>query len=138
MLQHYLSTSILALSFETLVSLRFPGILVLVALSLYAFWLKILYVAPPSSGNNDQDIPELQLPSLQSNQSFFERRFNFINDGFKATSSSIYQLTLLGSKTIVLSGAEARQVFMRERGLNIYDSFFMLLGNVCYLFRGPI
>ncbi|CAG8038153.1 unnamed protein product [Penicillium salamii] len=113
---------------DTSVLLRGLGVLVSIALLLYVLWFKVLCVVPPVSQGSDQSPPEIRLSALQITRSFFEKRFDLINDGFKATSSSIYHLTLFGRKATVLSGTEGRQLFMKEKGLNIYDSFFTLLG----------
>lgn len=134
MLQSVFSVPISAVGNERLILIRDLGIFASVALTLYVVWFNFLYVPRPSTPGTDQSPPELQLSASQTAQSFFEKQFDFINDGFKATSSSIYQLTLFGRKAIVLSGTEARQVFTKEKGLNIYDSFSILLGSVrCYI-----
>ncbi|KAJ5344767.1 Cytochrome P450 [Penicillium brevicompactum] len=129
MLQSVFSESISAVGNERLILIRDLGIFASVALTLYVVWFNFLYVPRPSTPGTDQSPPELQLSASKTAQSFFEKQFDFINDGFKATSSSIYQLTLFGRKAIVLSGTEARQVFTKENGLNIYDSFSILLGS---------
>lgn len=133
MLQGIFSESMSALVDLKLISIRHLGILTSVVLILYVALLKTLYIARLSAPRKDQNLPELQLSASQITRSFFESRFDFINDGFKATSSSIYQLTLFGRKAIVLSGEEGRQVFTKEKGLNVYDSFSILLGSVCYI-----
>ena len=134
MLQSVFSESISAVGNERLISIRDLGILASVALVLCVVLLNLLYAPHPSAPGTYQSPPELQLSSKQIARSFFEKHFDFINDGFKATSSSIYQLTLFGRKAIVLSGTEAREAFTKEKGLNIYDSFSILLGSVrCYI-----
>ncbi|CAG8283799.1 unnamed protein product [Penicillium salamii] len=113
---------------DTSVLLRGLGLLVSIALLLYVLWFKVLCVVLPVSQGSDQSPPEIRRSALQITRSFFEKRFDLVNDEFKATSSSIYRLTLFGRKATVLSGTEGRQLFMKEKGLNIYDSFFALLG----------
>lgn len=111
-----------------IVSLRDLSGLACVALGLTLLF-QVLYKSPTSEGKKLHP-PELELPTITITRSFFEKRFEFIRDGFKATSSAMYQIPLLGRKAIVLSGEEGRELFMREKGLNIYDSFSMLLGGV--------
>ncbi|KAJ5787013.1 Cytochrome P450 [Penicillium paradoxum] len=67
--------------------------------------------------------PHLQLPSWKITQSFFAKRFNFIQDGFKATSSSIYQTNLFRHDAIVVSGDESRHIFFRDKALHMFDTF---------------
>lgn len=112
-----------------IVSLRDLSGLACVALGLTLLF-QVLYKSTPTSEGKKLHPPELELPTITITRSFFEKRFEFIRDGFKATSSAIYQIPLLGRKAIVLSGEEGRELFMREKGLNIYDSFSMLLGGV--------
>lgn len=115
----------------TIVSLRDLSGLACVALGLTLLF-QVLYKSTSTSTSEGKKLhpPELELPAITITRSFFEKRFEFIRDGFKATSSAIYQIPLLGRKAIVLSGEEGRELFTREKGLNIYDSFSMLLGGV--------
>jgi sterol 14-demethylase len=70
------------------------------------------------------------LPSWKVTKLFFEKRFDFIKDGFKATSSSIYQTSLFRHNAIVLSEDEGRQLFFKEKGLCLYDTFSIMMGSV--------
>jgi sterol 14-demethylase len=111
----------------TLLSLRELGILVSIVMVLGAL-VKVLY-APLVAGKGKSP-PQLNMPAREVTREFFGKRFEFIRDGFKATSSSIYQIPLFGRKAIVLSGPEGRRIFTKEKGLNIYDSFSLLMGSV--------
>jgi sterol 14-demethylase len=104
--------------------------IVAVALVLSILLFKLLYVPLQSLSKGSHSPPQLQLPVSEITRSFFGKRFELIRDGFKATSSSIYQLPLFGRQAIVLSGEESRQLFFKEKGLSIYDSFALLLGSV--------
>ncbi|KXG52447.1 Cytochrome P450 [Penicillium griseofulvum] len=99
-----------------------------VILLLSAFLYKVLYV-PASSLGRDHSPPLLKLPSWKVSQFFFEKRFDFIKDGFKATSSAIYQTNLFRHNAIVLSGDEGRQTFFKEKGLCLYDTFSIMMGS---------
>jgi hypothetical protein len=103
-----------------------------VILLLSAFLYKVLYV-PASSLGRDHSPPLLKLPSWKVSQFFFEKRFDFIKDGFKATSSAIYQTKLFRHNAIVLSGDEGRQTFFKEKGLCLYDTFSIMMGSVSLL-----
>jgi len=118
---------------ESSVSLRDLGSLVSIVLVLSALLFKLLYVPLQSTKKKNHSPPELQLSASKITHSFFEKRFELIRDGFKATSSSIYQLPLFRRKAIVLSGEEGRQLFFKEKGLSIYDSFALLIGSVSSL-----
>lgn len=99
-----------------------------------ALLYRVLYVPVASSARKDNSPPRLQLPSWKVTQLFFEKRFDFIKDGFRATSSSIYQTRLFQHAAIVLSGDEGRQVFFKEKGLCLYDTFSIMMGSVRSLF----
>jgi hypothetical protein len=107
--------------------------LVTIVLVLSSLLIKLLYVPLEPTDKRSHSPPKLQLSASEITRSFFEKRFELIRDGFRATSSSIYQLTLFGRQAIVLSGEESRQLFFKEKGLNIYDSFSILLGSVSSL-----
>ncbi|CAG8894927.1 unnamed protein product [Penicillium egyptiacum] len=109
-------------------TLRDVGSLTSVILLLSALLYKVLYV-PVASPRRDHAPPRLQLPSWKVTQLFFDKRFDFIKDGFKATSSSIYQTSLFRHNAIVLSGDEGRQVFFKEKGLCLYDTFSIMMGS---------
>jgi sterol 14-demethylase len=100
-----------------------------VILLLSALLYKVLYVPVASPPQKDSP-PRLQLPSWKVTQLFFEKRFDFIKDGFKATSSSIYQTSLFRHNAIVLSGDEGRQLFFKEKDLCLYDTFSIMMGSV--------
>lgn len=110
-------------------TLRDVGSLTSVILLLLALLYKVLYVPVASPPRKDSP-PCLRLPSWKVTQLFFEKRFDFIKDGFKATSSSIYQTSLFRHNAIVLSGDEGRQLFFKEKGLCLYDTFSIMMGSV--------
>ncbi|CAG8209226.1 unnamed protein product [Penicillium nalgiovense] len=109
-------------------TLRDVGSLTSVILLLLALLYKVLYV-PVASPPREDAPPRLPLPSWKVTQLFFEKRFDFIKDGFKATSSSIYQTTLFQHNAIVLSGDEGRQLFFKEKALCLYDTFSIMMGS---------
>ncbi|KAI2748067.1 hypothetical protein DTO013E5_3899 [Penicillium roqueforti] len=110
-------------------TLQYFGSLTSVILLLSALLYKLLHVpvaSPPRSGHS---LPRLQLPGWKVTQLFFEKRFDFIKDGFKTTSSSIYQTSLFRHTAIVLSGNEGRKVFFKEKGLGLHDTFSIMMGS---------
>ncbi|KAJ5270744.1 hypothetical protein N7505_006502 [Penicillium chrysogenum] len=109
-------------------TLRDVGSLTSVILLLLALLYKVLYVPVASPPQKDSP-PRLRLPSWKVTQLFFEKRFDFIEDGFKATSSSIYQTSLFRHNAIVLSGDEGRQLFFKEKRLCLYDTFSIMMGS---------
>ncbi|OQD95630.1 hypothetical protein PENSOL_c019G05787 [Penicillium solitum] len=128
MLQSILARLVLA-SCNDSATLRDLGSLTSVILLISAVLYRVLYVRMASSPRKDHSPPRLQLPSWKVNRFFFEKRFDFIKDGFRATSSSIYQTRLFQHVAIVLSGDEGRQVFFKEKGLCLYDTFSIMMGS---------
>lgn len=132
MLQSTLTRLVLA-SCNGSATLRDLGSLTSVILLISALLYRVLYMRVASSSQKDHSPPRLQLPSWKVTRFFFEKRFDFIQDGFRATSSSIYQTRLFQHAAIVLSGDEGRQVFFREKGLCLYDTFSIMMGSVSSL-----
>ncbi|KAK4867193.1 hypothetical protein LT330_000703 [Penicillium expansum] len=110
-------------------TLRDLGSLASVILLLSALLYKVLYIPAVSPPQRCHSPPRLQLPGWKVTQLFFEKRFDFIKDGFRATSSSIYQTSLFRHAAIVLSGDEGRQFFFKEKGLCLYDTFSIMMGS---------
>lgn len=129
MLQSTLTRLVLASCNES-VTIRDLGSLTSVILLISALVYRVLYVRVASSPRKEHSPPRLQLPSWKVARFFFEKRFDFIKDGFRATSSSIYQTRLFQHAAIVLSGDEGRQVFFKEKGLCLYDTFSIMMGSV--------
>lgn len=103
----------------------------LVAVALLA--LVYLFLCPqeaPSSKRSDGSPPQLLLPVGKTAQSFFEGPFEFLADGFRRTSSSIFQFKLFQHGVTAVSGDEARRTFFREKGLNLYEGFQVIVGTV--------
>ncbi|CAI7643096.1 unnamed protein product [Penicillium glandicola] len=128
MLQNTLTRLVLA-SCNGSATLRDLGSLASVILLLSALLYKVLHVPVASSLRRGHSPPRLQLSGWKVTQLFFEKRFDFIKDGFKATSSSIYQTSLFRHNAIVLSGDEGRQIFFKEKGLCLYDTFSIMMGS---------
>ncbi|KAJ6123523.1 hypothetical protein N7471_010840 [Penicillium samsonianum] len=129
MLQSTLTRLALASCNDSSATLRDLGGLTSVILLLSALLYKVLYVPVASSPKKGNSVPRLQLPAWKVTQLFFEKRFDFIKDGFKATSSSIYQTSLFRHNATVLSGDEGRQIFFKEKGLCLYDTFSIMMGS---------
>lgn len=125
-----LTRLLLCSSNESSVTLRELGSLASVILVLFALLYRLLHVPVTASPKHGHSPPTLQLPSWKITQSFFEKRFDFIQHGFKATSSFIYQTTLFRHDAIVLSGDKGRQIFFKEKGLDLYDTFSIMMGSV--------
>jgi hypothetical protein len=132
MLQNTLTHLILAFRHDSLVTFRYLGSLASVVLVLFALVYK-LYLPVASPSKKSHSPPVLQLPGWKITQSYFEKRFDFIQDGFKATSSSIWQTTLFQNNAIVLSGDKGRQIFFKTKELALYDTFAIMMGRVRFL-----
>lgn len=105
--------------------------LIVASLAVYFFYLfssRVLDVDTASGSKADNSPPQLLLPVGTIIQSFFDSQFQFLRDGFKATSSSVFQFRLNRHTVIALSGDEARSAFFRERGLSLYEGFQVLIG----------
>lgn len=107
------------------------------SLSLIAFVLLVLlypFLSPRAAfSSKDYDSPpQLLLPVGKIAQSFFETPFKFLANGFRTTSSSTFRFRLFQNEVTAVSGDEARRTFFREKGLNLYEGFQVLVGTVCY------
>lgn len=74
--------------------------------------------------------PQLRRPAGEIVTSFFENQFDFIRNGFKDTSSSVFQFKLNRHNVIALSGEEGRRTFFKEKGLDLYEGFQVIVGTV--------
>ncbi|KAJ5541891.1 Cytochrome P450 [Penicillium sp. DV-2018c] len=126
MLQNALAHLILAARHGSVIFRDLGGLASMVLVLFALFYKLYLRVAPPSRKGHFP--PTLQLPSWKVTQSYFEKRFDFIQDGFKATSSSIWQTTLFQKDAIVLSGDIGRQAFFKTKDLALYDTFSIMMG----------
>lgn len=78
----------------------------------------------------DGSPPELRWPVAQIAYSFFTTQFDFLTEAFKTTRSEVFRFQLLKNEVIALSGDEARRMFFREKSLNLYQGFQVLIGTV--------
>lgn len=105
--------------------------LMVTAIALFSFLSWVLDIQATSTRIVDSSPPQLLLPVGNILQSYFENQFDFLRDGFKATSSSVFQFRPNRHNIIVLFGDEGRHIFFREKGLNLYEGFQVLIGTVC-------
>ncbi|PYI09243.1 cytochrome P450 [Aspergillus sclerotiicarbonarius CBS 121057] len=84
----------------------------------------------PSLPKNHVSPPELLWPVRKITQSFFDTQFDFLAEGFRTTASSIFRFRLFQKELLVVSGEEARRTFFRERALNLYEGFQVLIGTI--------
>ncbi|KAJ5161588.1 cytochrome P450 [Penicillium capsulatum] len=61
---------------------------------------------------------------------FFEHQFDFVRDGFRSTASSVFQFKLNRHNVIALSGEDARNIFLQEKDLNLYEGFQVIIGTI--------
>jgi hypothetical protein len=104
--------------------------LVVVALAIYGVLSRMLDMERNSSSEVELSPPQLLSPVGTIVQSYFENQFDFFRDGFKATSSSVFQFKLNRHNVIALSGEEGRRIFFREKDLNLYEGFQVLIETV--------
>lgn len=102
----------------------------LVAVALLALVYLFLCPQEAPASKTDDSPPQLLLPVGKIAQSFFETPFEFLADGFKSTSSSIFRFKLFQHAVTAVSGDEARRTFFREKGLNLYEGFQVIVGTV--------
>lgn len=131
MLQNALMSWIVATSnIPPMLSIEALAGLIAAALVVYLFSSRVLDVDTTSARKAENAPPQLLLPVGNIIQSYFDSQFDFLRDGFKATSSSVFQFKLNRHNVIALSGDEGRCAFFREKGLNLYEGFQVLIGNV--------
>lgn len=75
--------------------------------------------------------PQLLLPVGKVARSYFGRQFDFLADGFRSTSSSIFRFTLNQKEVIAVSGKEERVKYFQTKSLDLYQGFQVLIGTVC-------
>ncbi|KAL0959941.1 hypothetical protein HGRIS_011605 [Hohenbuehelia grisea] len=79
--------------------------------------------------DEEPDAPaKLPGSSLAAIHPFFRRRFDFLNWGFHATGTNMFQFQLLRNQVIVTSGEKAREAFFSARGLDLTEGFKILSG----------
>lgn len=74
--------------------------------------------------------PELDQSAGETVKGYFGNQFDFLRSGFSATASSVFQFKLNRHNVIALSGEEGRNAFLREKGLNLYEGFQVIVGTV--------
>lgn len=107
----------------------FAGLTV-AAFAVFSLAYRVLYTEGISAQKLDNSPPKLLLPVGEIASSFFGNTFDFFNNGFKATSSSIFQFRLFRHDVIALSGDEGRHAFFQEKGLDLYHGFQIIIGTV--------
>jgi hypothetical protein len=120
-------------TFQSSLTRRFVSTSILLfTLYLFRFFFYLCQKSPYPKDQDHDAPPQLVLPIKKIAQSFFETPFDFLTGGFKATSSSIFRFRLFKHEVTAISGTAARDVFFQEKGLNLYEGFQALIGNVCY------
>lgn len=61
---------------------------------------------------------------------FFQRRFEFLNDGFRKTGQSLFQFNMLRETVIVVSGETGRKAFFSNRAFDLTEGFKVLSGAI--------
>lgn len=74
--------------------------------------------------------PELDQSVGEIAKGYFETQFDFLRNGFHNTASSVFQFKLNRRSVIAVSGEEARNTFLREKSLNLYEGFQVIVGTV--------
>lgn len=127
---HLIFTMVLQGIAQSVLSLPAITNLSLVAVALLALVYLFLCPQEAPASKSDDSPPQLLLPVGKIAQSFFETPFEFLADGFRSTSSSIFQFKLFQHAVTAVSGDEARSTFFREKGLNLYEGFQVIVGTV--------
>ncbi|PWY76114.1 cytochrome P450 [Aspergillus sclerotioniger CBS 115572] len=74
--------------------------------------------------------PQLLWPVHKIAQSFFDTQFDFLAEGFRTTASRVFRFRLFQNEVIAVSGEDARRTFFREKALNLYEGFQVLIGTI--------
>ncbi|KAL4079630.1 cytochrome P450 [Scleroderma citrinum] len=61
---------------------------------------------------------------------FFQRRFEFLNDGFRKTGQALFQFSMLRETVIVVSGETGRKAFFSNRAFDLTEGFKVLSGAI--------
>lgn len=61
---------------------------------------------------------------------FFQKRFEFLNDGFRKTGQALFQFNMLRDTVIVVSGEAGRKAFFTNRGFDLTEGFKVLSGAI--------
>ncbi|KAH7886943.1 cytochrome P450 [Phlebopus sp. FC_14] len=61
---------------------------------------------------------------------FFQRRFEFLNDGFRKTGQALFQFNMLHDTVIVVSGEAGRKAFFANRSFDLTEGFKLLSGAI--------
>ncbi|KAJ5578493.1 cytochrome P450 [Penicillium hispanicum] len=110
--------------------LQSPIYLIAIALAVFVLttWaLRMLAKSPIKPAGSP---PQLLMPMGEILRHFSECQFDFIREGFRATSSSIFQFKLNRHDVITLSGDEGRNRFYAEKGLDLYEGYQIFISTV--------
>lgn len=97
--------------------------------SLIVTLLLVIWLSDRPKCNNNAPVP---LPGFSTFAflSFFRRRFDFLNNGFRITGQPLFQFYLLTCTVIAVSGETGRNVFFGTRGFDLYEGFKVLSGAI--------
>ncbi|RAL03242.1 cytochrome P450 [Aspergillus ibericus CBS 121593] len=105
--------------------------LTVIVVAVLAFTYLILNARDAPSLPRDQlSPPELLGPAGKITHTFFDNQFDFLADGFRTTASAVFRFRLFHNEVMAVSGEEARQTFFREKALNLYQGFQVLIGTI--------
>lgn len=83
-----------------------------------------------SSKGEDHDFPRLRGVQLYHAWNFFERRYDFLQSGFKRNLGKSFSFNVLHHNVIALTGEDARQAFYSNGQLHFDEGYKILMGSV--------
>ncbi|KIJ61638.1 hypothetical protein HYDPIDRAFT_96285 [Hydnomerulius pinastri MD-312] len=102
-----------------------------VVLALFVLFVLLVFGHPSHKDDISNQSPVL-LPGSQllAIAPFFQRRFEFLNDGFRKTGQTLFQFNMLRETVIVVSGETGRKAFFANRFFDLTEGFKVLSGAI--------
>ncbi|KAH7922777.1 cytochrome P450 [Leucogyrophana mollusca] len=103
-----------------------------VVLALFILFILLMFGIPThkTDDNNNHSPVFLPGPHLCAIAPFFQRRFEFLNDGFRKTGQTLFQFNMLRDTVIVVSGESGRKAFFATKGFDLTEGFKVLSGAI--------
>ena len=83
-----------------------------------------------SSKDEEYDFPKLRGIQLYHAWNFFERRYDFLQSGFKQNFGKSFSFNILHHNVVALTGEDARQAFYSNGHLHFDEGYKILMGSV--------
>ncbi|KAJ8474302.1 hypothetical protein ONZ45_g15988 [Pleurotus djamor] len=111
----------------SVVSLAEPAFITRVALAAFLVVVAALYLVPSSQPSTE--VTRLGgLSFLTASRSFFNHRYDFLWNHFKATGQQMFRFPVLHHSVVAMKGEASRMVIFGDKNLDIFAAYRKLMG----------